>query len=43
MRLANDRKILEDKVNTRFSNILGWITFAIMTVSVVVMLLSFLI
>ena len=43
MRLANDRKILEDKVNTRFSNILGWITFAIMTVSVVVMLLSFII
>jgi Mn2+/Fe2+ NRAMP family transporter len=41
MRLANDRKILEDKVNTRFSNILGWITFGIMTISVVVMLLSF--
>lgn len=43
MKLANDRKILEDKVNTRFSNILGWITFAIMTVSVLVMLLSFII
>jgi NRAMP (natural resistance-associated macrophage protein)-like metal ion transporter len=43
MRLANDRKILGDKVNTRFSNILGWITFAIMTVSVLVMLLSFII
>jgi NRAMP (natural resistance-associated macrophage protein)-like metal ion transporter len=43
MRLANDRKILGDMVNTRFSNILGWITFAIMTVSVLVMLLSFII
>lgn len=41
MRLANDRKILEDKVNTRFSNVLGWATFAIMTISVIVMLLSF--
>jgi NRAMP (natural resistance-associated macrophage protein)-like metal ion transporter len=41
MRLANDRKILEDKVNTRFSNVLGWVTFAIMTISVIVMLLSF--
>ena len=43
MRLANDRKILEDRVNTRFSNVLGWITFAIMTISVVVMILSFII
>lgn len=43
MRLANDRKILEDKVNNHFSNIFGWITFAIMTISVVVMLLSFII
>ena len=43
MRLANDRKILEDKVNNHFSNIFGWITFAIMTISVIVMLLSFII
>lgn len=43
MRLANDRKILEDRVNSRFSNVLGWITFAIMTISVVVMILSFII
>ena len=41
MRLANDKKILEDKINTRFSNVLGWITFVIMTISVIVMLLSF--
>lgn len=43
MRLANDRKILKEKVNTRFSNILGWITFAIMTISVAVRLLLFII
>jgi NRAMP (natural resistance-associated macrophage protein)-like metal ion transporter len=41
MRLANDKKILEDRVNTRFSNVLGWATFAIMIISVIVMLLSF--
>jgi Mn2+/Fe2+ NRAMP family transporter len=41
MRLANDKKILEDKINTRFSNIIGWFTFAIMTISVIVMFLSF--
>jgi Mn2+/Fe2+ NRAMP family transporter len=43
MRLANDKKILEDRINSRFSNIIGWITFAIMTVSVIVMFLSFVI
>jgi NRAMP (natural resistance-associated macrophage protein)-like metal ion transporter len=41
MRLANDKKILGDKVNSRFSNIIGWFTFAIMTASVIVMFLSF--
>lgn len=41
MRLANDKTILEDKVNSRFSNIIGWFTFAIMTASVIVMFLSF--
>ena len=43
MRLSNDKKILEDKINSRFSNIIGWLTFAIMTVSVIVMFLSFII
>jgi Mn2+/Fe2+ NRAMP family transporter len=40
LRLANDKKILQDKVNSRFSNVLGWFTFAIMTISVIVMFLS---
>jgi Mn2+/Fe2+ NRAMP family transporter len=43
MRLANDKKILEDKINGRYSNIVGWFTFAIMTASVIVMFLSFVI
>ena len=41
MRLANDKKILEDKINSRFSNIVGWFTFALMSVSVIVMFVSF--
>jgi Mn2+/Fe2+ NRAMP family transporter len=41
LRLANDKKILQDKTNSRFSNIIGWFTFAIMTISVIVMFLSF--
>jgi NRAMP (natural resistance-associated macrophage protein)-like metal ion transporter len=41
LRLANDKKILQDKTNRRFSNIIGWFTFAIMTISVIVMFLSF--
>ena len=38
---TDKEKILEDKVNSRFSNIIGWFTFAIMTASVIVMFLSF--
>ncbi len=41
MRLANDKKILHNKTNSHFSNIIGWITFAIMTISVIVMFLTF--
>lgn len=41
MRLANDKNILEDRINTRFSNIIGWFTFALMSVSVIVMFVSF--
>jgi Mn2+/Fe2+ NRAMP family transporter len=41
MRLANDKKILKDKINTRFSNIVGWFTFTLMSISVIVMFLLF--
>ena len=37
MKIANDKKILENRVNRRFSNVLGWATVSIMGISVVVM------
>jgi Mn2+/Fe2+ NRAMP family transporter len=40
MRIANDKKILKDKTNGRYSNIVGWATFAIMTIAVVIMAFS---
>ncbi len=40
MRIANDKKILKDRTNGRYSNIVGWTTFAIMTIAVVIMAFS---
>ena len=40
MRIANDKKILKDRINGRYSNIVGWTTFAIMTIAVVIMAFS---
>jgi NRAMP (natural resistance-associated macrophage protein)-like metal ion transporter len=40
MRIANDKKILKDRINDRYSNIVGWATFAIMTIAVVIMAFS---
>jgi NRAMP (natural resistance-associated macrophage protein)-like metal ion transporter len=42
MKIANDRKILKDKVNGKVSNIVGCITIIIMTISVLTMFLSWL-
>ncbi|HET7283801.1 MAG TPA: hypothetical protein VFI70_03880, partial [Nitrososphaeraceae archaeon] len=39
MRIANDRKILKDKVNGKISNVIGYTTIVMMAVSVVTMLL----
>jgi len=41
MKIGNDRKFLGNKVNGRLSNIIGWITVVIMSVSVVIMFLTF--
>jgi len=41
LKIANDRKILGDKVNGRLSNIMGVITVVIMAVSAVIMFLTF--
>jgi NRAMP (natural resistance-associated macrophage protein)-like metal ion transporter len=38
LRIANDKKILGSRVNRRVSNVLGWLTFAIMAASVCIML-----
>jgi NRAMP (natural resistance-associated macrophage protein)-like metal ion transporter len=37
MRIANDKRILKDRINRRISNIIGWTTVLVMGVSVVVM------
>jgi Mn2+/Fe2+ NRAMP family transporter len=40
MKIANDKKILKDKTNSRVSNVIGWLTFAIMGASVVIMFVT---
>jgi len=41
MKIANDRKILQDNVNGRLSNIIGWTTVVVMATSVVIMFITF--
>ncbi len=41
MKIANDKKILQNRVNRRLSNVLGWATVMIMGVSVAVMFATF--
>jgi Mn2+/Fe2+ NRAMP family transporter len=36
MRIANDKRILKDRVNGQISNIIGWATVIIMGVSVTI-------
>jgi Mn2+/Fe2+ NRAMP family transporter len=40
MKIANDRKILGYKINGRISNVIGWITVAIMGSAVVIMFVA---
>ena len=40
MKIANDKKILKDKINGRVSNVIGWITVMIMGIAVVILLLT---
>ena len=42
MKIANDKKILHDRTNGLFSNIIGWFAFALMGFSVVIMFLTWL-
>lgn len=41
MKIANDKKILQNRVNRRLSNILGWAAVMVMGVSVAVMFATF--
>lgn len=41
MKIANDKKILQNRVNRRLSNVLGWATVMVMGVSVAVMFATF--
>jgi Mn2+/Fe2+ NRAMP family transporter len=40
LKIANDQKILDDKTNSLASNVLEWLTFLIMAISVVVLLFT---
>jgi NRAMP (natural resistance-associated macrophage protein)-like metal ion transporter len=40
MKIANDKKVLRDNTNGRMSNVIGWLTFAVMGISVVIMFVS---
>ena len=40
MKIANDKKVLRDNTNNRVSNVIGWLTFVIMGVSVIIMLVT---
>jgi len=40
MRIANDKKILGDMTNRRVSNVLGWVAFIVMTMSVMILIIT---
>ncbi len=40
MKIANDKKILKDNTNSHMSNVIGWLTFVIMGVSVIIMFVT---
>lgn len=37
MRIANDKKILGNRINRKFSNVIGWITIFVMGISALIM------
>ena len=40
MKIANDKEILRDKTNSYVSNVIGWLIFAIMGISVIIMFVT---
>jgi NRAMP (natural resistance-associated macrophage protein)-like metal ion transporter len=41
MKIANDKQILKEKTNGHLTNIIGWMTFIIMTVAAITMFVTF--
>ena len=41
MKIANDKEILKEKTNGHLTNIIGWMTFIIMTVAAIIMFVTF--
>jgi Mn2+/Fe2+ NRAMP family transporter len=40
MKMANDKNILKDNTNSHMSNVIGWLTFVIMGITVVIMFVT---
>jgi NRAMP (natural resistance-associated macrophage protein)-like metal ion transporter len=40
MKISNDKKILKDSTNSHISNVIGWLTFVIMGLSVIIMFVT---
>jgi NRAMP (natural resistance-associated macrophage protein)-like metal ion transporter len=40
MKIANDKVILKEKTNGRLTNIVGWLTFTIMTIAAIIMFVT---
>ena len=40
MKISNDKEILKEKTNGRVSNVIGWLTFAMMGVSAIIMFVT---
>ena len=40
LKIANDKKMLRDHTNNHFSNVIGWLTFVMMGVSVIIMFVT---
>ncbi len=41
MKIANDKQILKEKTNGHLTNIIGWMTFIIMTIAAIIMFVTF--
>ena len=41
MKIANDKEILNGNTNGRITNIIGWLTFIIMSIATIIMFITF--